>query len=431
MDKIVSPSSLSGTLAVIPSKSASHRAVILAAMARGEMEIEPLQLSEDVSATLSCCRQLGLCSGATLIDAEEPGFVRARISGSLSRPVSRAMRTLDAGESGSTLRLLLPLALDGRGPVRFLGRGRLMQRPLTVYEELFTDQGISWAQRGNELTVNGRLSGGIYSVAGDISSQFISGLLLALPRLDTDSTIQLTTPLESAPYVEMTRSIQALFGIHSAWSRDGSALHIKGNQTVRSPGSLRIEGDWSHAAFYLVAGLISQNGPVSLTCLDNQSVQADRQIVDILRDMGGEIQLDNGLVTAFPSYLHPIEVNVSQCPDLVPILAVAMAAAHGESRITGAERLRYKESDRLSAMANALNACGSICQETSDGLIIRGGFPLREASIDGCHDHRVVMAMAVASALSRGNFILSDSDSVSKSAPSFWHEFELLGGKAS
>ena len=408
MEKTISPASLSGRISIIPSKSASHRAVMMAALCREPTTLAPLQASRDIEATLACSRVLGL--------------------GQPNLPFT-PLRTLDCGESGSTLRFFIPLALDGRGPVRFIGHGRLMQRPLDVYEQLFEPRGVRWEPDGDSLTVEGQLTSGLYSLRGDVSSQFITGLLLALPQLEGESVIRITTQLESRAYVELTRRIQRAFGVVSEWT-DTQTLVIPGSQTPVSPGTFTIEGDWSHAAFYLVAGAISANGPLTLTGLDMDSTQGDRAIVSILRGMGARIEETAQGLTVFPSALHGAQVDVTQVPDLVPVLAVAMAGAQGESRISGAARLRIKESDRLSAIASALGACGAEISELPDGLVIRGGQPLHSASVAGCNDHRIVMAMAVAAALCDGEITISDAEAVAKSAPAFWQEYASLGGQA-
>lgn len=428
MLKTVSPASLHGKLRVIPSKSASHRAVMLAALAAGETSLEPIQLSRDIEATLACATALGLASGAEIAPHPLPGFVRARLRGGLTVEPA-AERVLDCGESGSTLRFFIPLALDGRGSVRFVGHGRLMQRPLDLYEQLFVPRGVRWRLSSNTLLVQGRLTAGEYALRGDVSSQFITGLLLALPGLDGESVIRVTTKLESRAYVELTRRIQASFGIVSHWE-DDATLVIPGRQRAVSPGLLSVEGDWSHAAFYLVAGSIGSAGPLLLSGLDTQSTQGDRAIVPLLQSMGAVIREEDGGLCVCPSRLHGITADVGQTPDLVPALAVAMAAAQGESRITGAQRLRIKESDRLSAMRKALCAAGAEVTELPDGLVIGGGRRLHGAGIDGCNDHRIVMAMAVASAIADGDLVISDAEAVAKSAPAFWTEFESLGGIA-
>lgn len=426
MEKIVSPGYLNGTLQVLPSKSASHRAVMMAAMAPGKTRLEPLQLSEDIKATLSCAQALGLTRSAAIAQSETAGFVRAEIWGGGNE--SRALRELDCGESGSTLRFFIPLALDGHGPVRFVGHGRLMQRPLKVYEKLLVPLGMTWKPEGDTLTVEGTLQSGRFELPGDVSSQFITGLLLALPRLAGDSEIILTTPLESRAYVELTRKVQRDFGVVSLWQDGGQTLRIPGGQRMASPETLHIEGDWSHAAFYLTAGAIGR-GEIRLTGLDPHSAQGDRAMVEILLDMGADIRWEGEKLVARASELHGLHVDCAQIPDLVPILAVAMAAAEGESRITGAARLRIKESDRLSAMTAALTAAGADVTELPDGLVIRGGKRLHAAKIEGCNDHRIVMAMAVASARADGPLTITDAEATAKSAPAFWQEFEHLGGR--
>jgi len=429
MIKTVSPGSLSGTLAVMPSKSASHRAVMMAAMAGGQTRLSPLQLSRDIQATLDCAQALGLIDAPEIKPHQTPGFVSVNIHGGQS-VMGGGLRTLDCGESGSTLRFFIPLALDGRGPVRFVGHGRLMQRPLDVYESLFRPLGVHWQADQNSLTVEGKLISGEYRVRGDVSSQFITGLLLALPRLQGDSTLHITTRLESRAYVELTRRVQQSFGVTSHWKDDGQTLFIPGNQRMIAPVHAHVESDWSHAAFYLVAGAIGSAGMIRLTGLDLDSAQGDRAILSVLEQMGAVLCHDSDSVTVCSSRLRAAHVDASQIPDLVPALAVAMAAAEGESRITGAARLRIKESDRLSAMYAALSAAGADVTELHDGLIIRGGKPLRAAHIDGCNDHRIVMAMAVAAAVSRGNLTISDAQAVAKSAPAFWEEYASLGGTA-
>ena len=428
MNKTVSPSPLSGTLQVMPSKSASHRAVMMAALAKGETELSPLQLSRDIEATLACAQALGLTAQAQILPHALPDFFSAKIIGG-QQAAAGGMRVLDCGESGSTLRFFIPLALDGRGPVRFVGHGRLMQRPLDVYEEMFRPLGVRWERTEDSLTVEGRLQSGQYFLRGDVSSQFITGLLLALPQLAGNSVIRITTQLESRAYVELTRRVQAAFGIESFW-KDGQTLVVPGSQRPVSPGRAHVESDWSHAAFYLTAGCLSSAGPLMLHGLDMDSAQGDRAIVDILRGMGAIIRCEGDVLTVCPSRLRACDVDASQIPDLVPILAVAMAAADGESRITGAARLRIKESDRLAAMCAALTACGADVMERPDGLVIRGGRPLHGAVVNGCNDHRIVMAMAVASVLASGDLTISDAEAVSKSAPAFWEEFTALGGHA-
>ena len=374
MNKTVEPKTLSGGLRVLPSKSASHRAVMMAAMAEGKTQLEPLQLSKDISATLACAQALGLTRGAAIAESETEGFVRAEIWGG-GEGAKRALRELDCGESGSTLRFFIPLALDGRGPVRFVGHGRLMQRPLTVYEKLFAPLGVSWDQEGDALTVEGALQSGRFELPGDVSSQFITGLLLALPRLAGDSEIVVTTPLESRAYVELTRKVQRDFGVVSEWRANGQTLFVPGGQRIASPGNLHIEGDWSHAAFYLAAGAIGR-GEIRLTGLDPHSAQGDRAMVEILRDMGADITESNFRDEAEPmcdltvkySKLHGVEIGGAIIPRLIdelPVIAVAAAFAEGETVIRDAQELKVKESNRIAAMVAELTKAGVDVEETT------------------------------------------------------------------
>ena len=428
MNKTVTPGYLHGELRVLPSKSASHRAVMMAALARGKTLLEPMQLSKDIGATLACAQALGLTRGAAMAAGETEGFVRAEIWGG-GEAEKRPLRELDCGESGSTLRFFIPLALDGRGPVRLIGHGRLMQRPLTVYQNLFAPLGVVWRQEGDALTVEGELKSGRFELPGDVSSQFITGLLLALPRLAGDSEIVVTTPLESRAYVELTRRVQREFGVTSAWLDGGQTLLVRGGQEAVSPGTLHIEGDWSHAAFYLVAGAIGR-GEIRLTGLDPQSAQGDRAVVEILRDMGADIRWEGSALVSRASRLHGLRVDCAQIPDLVPILAVAMAAAEGESRITGAARLRIKESDRLRTTAALIEALGGTVRELPDGLVITGQPALAGGSVDASGDHRIAMSAAVAACGCTQPVTVCGSACVAKSYPAFWEDFTALQEEA-
>ena len=423
----IEPSFLHGSLRVMPSKSASHRAALMAALCDGESMLEPLQLSNDVQATLGCMKARGRAQARFEPLPGGGGFVRWHVTGGLTPTGNGLERVADCGESGSTLRFLMPLALDGCGPVRFVGHGRLMERPLDVYRTLFAAQSVLWRDEPGAIVLDGQLRGGDFSLRGDVSSQFITGLLLALPRLAEDSRIHITTPLESRAYVELTRDMQMRFGITSAWE-DAHTLFVPGRQYARTPGTVTVEGDWSHAAFYLVAGLIG--GGVTLTGLDARSVQGDRAIVEVLRAMGGALSWTEGAITAKPSALHGVDVDASQIPDLVPVLAVAACAAQGTTRITGAARLRIKESDRLAAMAQELTHLGAQVEELPDGLVIHGGRKLAGTQVEGHNDHRIVMSLCIASALCTGALCVTDAQAVGKSAPRFFEEFTQLGGIA-
>ncbi|MFZ5974241.1 MAG: 3-phosphoshikimate 1-carboxyvinyltransferase, partial [Bacillota bacterium] len=276
------------------------------------------------------------------------------------------------------------------------------------------------------LTVSGRLSPGTYEMPGNVSSQFLTGLLFALPVLNGDSRIRLSSPLESGGYVEMTRAMQARFGVHSAFS-DAFTLHIPGNQRY-TPCAVRVEGDYSHAAFFLVAGAIGGN--ITLAGLSADTTQGDRAIIDILRRMGADVREDENGVHVCGQSLRGTEIDASQIPDLVPVLSVAACAAKGETRIYNAARLRFKECDRLSAVAQELSALGADISESADALHIRGTGALKGGSCKSHGDHRMAMSLAVASSICTEEVVLDGWECVSKSAAAFWEEFRQLGGCA-
>lgn len=385
MNVTITPGLLRGAITPPPSKSQAHRLLIAAALADGESRIEHLADSQDIQATRRCMAAL-----------KAPG---------------EDLPVLDCGESGSTLRFLIPVALALRGGGRFTGRGRLMERPQKPYFDLFDEKGIAYRQEDGVLTVQGRLTPGTFALPGDVSSQFVTGLLYALPLLEGDSRITLTTPLESRGYVDMTLEALERFGIR-AECPDGRTLRVPGGQTYR-PCRAAVESDYSQAAFYYAANGLG--GQVEILGLNPRSAQGDRCIVPYHMQLCGPGEA---------------ELDVSQCPDLVPPLAAHAALRQGITRIVNAARLRIKESDRLSAIASALCACGAEVRELPDGLVIRGGQPLHDASVDGCNDHRIVMAMAVAAALCDGEITISDAEAVAKSAPAFWQEYASLGGQA-
>ncbi|HEX3016570.1 MAG TPA: 3-phosphoshikimate 1-carboxyvinyltransferase [Caproicibacter sp.] len=399
------PSTLSGRLSVPLSKSAAHRAVICSALA-GEEELLPPgeTLSDDIIATQSAVAQLLSSHG---------------------EPV-----TLDCAESGSTLRFLIPLAAALGIPATFTGRGRLPERPIGVYLDCLPRHGVRCETEGGlPLTISGTLTPGVFSLPGNVSSQFITGLLLALPLLGGTSEITLTSPLESAAYVDMTVQIMSSFGV--SVERTETGWKIDGNRKYVPNPDFTIERDWSQAAFFLAAGMFG--GPVELSGLNPTSCQGDRAAEELFRRMGAQIVWDNGILTAKPGKPEDsgFEINASQIPDLVPILAAAAALLPGrQTVITHAERLRLKESDRLSAMANGLNRLGANVRELPGGLEITGVEQLHGGKAEGCNDHRVVMALAVAALKSNGETVLTDAQSIRKSYPDFFRDYTRLGGKA-
>jgi len=415
MDLTLRPTKLSGSVTVPPSKSAAHRAIISAALAEGRSRIAHVDLSSDIRATIGACRALGVLvqiDGGTLtIDGG-----RLKLTG----------EPIDCAESGSTLRFFIPIACVLDGEKTFTGRGRLPQRPVDSYLQIFDMQGLRYTRLPGAslpLTVSGALRPGEFHVDGRISSQFVTGLLFALPLLEGDSRVSVTGGFESRGYVDLTVDILRRFGIHI--TVEGDTFTIPGNQKYQ-PRDITVEGDYSQAAFFLVGGAIS--GGIRVKGLDVRSLQPDRAIVDVLRRMGADIAEENGALVSRPARLHGEVIDVSQCPDLVPPLAIAAAFAEGQTHITGAARLRIKESDRLHALAQNLSELGIRTDELPDGLIIHGGQPTG-GTIDSFGDHRIAMAFSIAAAGASDPVKICGADCVDKSYPAFYQDFVTLGGE--
>ncbi len=426
---IVRASSIAGSAFPPSSKSAGHRALICAALAALQnrdtgascriarlRETESAVLSDDLNATLGALAALGVSSvwdGDALV-------LKAGVS-------PDAPAEVDCVESGSTLRFFLPIFAALGVSARFSGRGRLPDRPLGVYADCLPSHGagLQFSPDGGSLplSLSGRLTGGTYLLPGDVSSQFISGLLLALPLCEEDSDLRLSTPLESADYVHMTLQALSLAGIEIQPLPDG--WRIPGGQRYR-PFQTAVEGDWSQAAFLLAAGALG--GEVQIGGLQLDSNQGDRAVLAILRRMGADIQISQEIVHCRRTPLHGVEIDATQIPDLVPILAVAAAVAEGETHITGAARLRLKESDRLAATADGLSRLGAQVEERPDGLILRGRTRLRGGRVSGYQDHRIVMSMAVAALMCEEPVEITSAESVQKSWPSFFADYQRIGG---
>ena len=404
----------SGVLAAPPSKSMAHRAVLCAALADGESRLTGLAHSQDIDATLAAAAALGA--------QVEAGESWARIAG--AAPLQAPAAPVDCCESGSTLRFLIPLAaLTGR-PVAFTGRGRLMQRPQSVYQELFASQGLRFEQEGDTLTVAGPLRPGCFSLAGDVSSQFISGLLFALPLLDGDSRLCLKPPVESRSYIEMTRAAQSRFGVASAWL-DEYTLAVPGGQAYR-PRDMAIEGDWSQAAFPAALGVLA--GDVTVTGLEPGTLQGDAVILDILRRCGGRAEAVPGGVRFQKSALHGTKIDLADCPDLGPILMALGLLCEGETVIANAGRLRLKESDRIAAMEQELRKLGGRIE--SDGgtvTIRRSALHAPAGPLWGHNDHRVVMSLTVLAAAAGLPVQIDGAEAVAKSWPGFFAAVRQLG----
>ena len=404
MNVTITPAVLKGTVTPPPSKSQAHRLIIAAALSDGFCKLSNVDLSEDIQATLRCMRTLDadasadgtIIRGADLVDGhEEP-----------------APEVMDCGESGSTLRFLIPVALALKGGGKFTGHGRLMERPQGPYFALFREKGIFYEQKDGVLTVRGKLTPGIYTLPGNVSSQFITGLLYALPLLEGDSQIVLTTDLESRGYVDMTLDALERFGVKAEY--DGKrTFRVPGNQYYQHQ-NLAIEADWSNAAFWYGAKFL--DCLVEIGGLDQASVQGDRAIARFYDQLLGTGSL---------------ELDVSQCPDLVPPLAAMAALRAGETtRIVNAGRLRIKESDRLATVTEVLNALGAQVEEYEDYLVIHGKEKLAGGvTVSGHNDHRIAMMAAIAAIRCEAPVTITGAECVKKSYPRFWEDYRRLGGE--
>jgi len=393
-----------GTVKIPPSKSLSHRAAICLSLAGGDPEeIENLGRSDDLAATLS-----GI---SAIVKSDGRGG------------------TIDCGESGSTLRFLVPVAAMFGGEWSFTGRGRLLERPQDVYEKLFRDRGALYVRERDRILVSGPLPAGRYELEGGVSSQFVSGLLFALPLTGGDCEIALISPLESAAYVSLTLDVLRVFGVFSEEipGADGrpAGWRIPAGAGYRKR-PYRVEGDWSQAAFFLCAGALGAD--VAVSGLNMDSSQGDRRITKILERMGAVFSFEDGVFRVRPGQdgLRGTEIDARDIPDIVPPLAALACLAEGTTLFTGAGRLRFKESDRLSALAKELSSLGADISERPDGLSVRGNRKLRGGDVSANGDHRIAMALAVASLGCEKPVRLDGGESVGKSYPEFWKDWGKL-----
>ena len=410
------PARIGGTVSAPPSKSMAHRAVLCSALAKGTSHIENLEFSKDISATLAAAGQLcaRVESGPADVLVEGLGHFR---------PV---FGPVDCCESGSTLRFLIPLASLTGQSITFVGRGRLMERPQSVYETLYREQNLHFEQANGQLTVAGSLRSGEYTLAGNVSSQFISGLLFTLPLLAGDSTLHLIPPVESRSYIEMTRAAQAAFGVTSHWL-DDTTLCIPGGQQYH-PRDYIVEGDYSQAAFLAVLGAVK--GGITLTGLAAETLQGDAAILDILRRCGAKFTLTEAGLVFEQAPLHGVDIDLADCPDLGPVLMVLGLLCEGTTVIRNAERLRIKESDRIAAMEAELRACGGVLSSEGGTITVQGCKPrlhAPEAPLSGHNDHRVVMSLTVLALAADIPLAINEAEAVQKSWPHFFDALKPLG----
>ena len=406
MDIKITPRKLQGKITVPPSKSVAHRMIIAAALANGKSVISNLFPSVDVLATMDCMRALG-----AKIDFEGDTAVIDGIKNVPDKAV------LNCHESGSTLRFLIPVACALGVNAEFVGQGKLPQRPIKPFVEEFPKHGISFdfskSKSGDTLpcSVSGELTSGQFEIDGGISSQFITGLMFALPLLNGDSEIILTSHLESKPYIDITTGVLRSFGCEISETQNGYS--VKGNQRLK-PFSQAVEGDYSQSAFFYTANALGSQ--IEINGLNEKSVQGDKAIVGICEQFTR-------------SHGEPFEIDCSDIPDLVPILSVLACFCKGKSRITNVARLRIKECDRLAAMEDCLNKIGGKVKSGADYLEIDGVDSFKGGEVNAYNDHRIAMSMAIASTMCEQPLIIRGAECVRKSFPNFFDVFKSIGGE--
>ena len=421
MDIRFLPGKLDGKMDAPASKSEAHRRMICAGLTPTQTELKGFMISEDTRATARCLEALGATvslAGDTL-----------SICGFENR--SELMPVFDCGESGSTLRFFVPLALILRHGGVFRMRGRLSQRPMEVYKDLFVPHGVSWhmsegADGAAELMVAGSIPSGEYILPGNVSSQFVSGLLFSLPLLKGDSNLRVLPPVESGGYIRMTVTALQKSGIRVEEIGE-YAWHIPGFQQYQSESS-ELHGDWSQAAVLLCADALGSN--VTLTHLNTETVQGDAAILGCLEKMGATVHTEGG-IRVEGGKLHGQDLDMHDYPDIVPMLALVCQLAEGESRLRNCGRLRLKECDRLAGTVSILNSMGGQAHEEGDDLVIQGVSKLKSPGfVETYHDHRMVMLASIAALVCDGPVEVRGADALDKSWPEYISVYRSLGGKA-
>jgi 3-phosphoshikimate 1-carboxyvinyltransferase len=408
------PSTLNGEINVPTSKSLTHRALICAALSRGKSTITNVVFSEDILATLNAIEQLG----AKYVKSDTSVTIKG------VKALKAPQKPLDCNESGSTLRFLIPIVSLSNKEVVLTGKPSLLSRPQTVYETLFNEDNIPFKHTSESIVVNGSIKAREYYIDGTISSQFFTGLMFSLPLLEEDSHIHIKGPLESKGYIDLTIDILNHFGV--TINEISGGYHIPGKQTYQAT-DYEVEGDYSQAAFFLVGGILS--GSVAVTNLHHESLQGDRAIIDIIKQMKGRLMyLENGFNTT-KSQTYSTKIDVSDCPDLGPIVALLAALSKGTTKIVNAGRLRLKESDRIHSTCTTLEKLGATIKTDGDDIIIHGKNTLEGGvTLDSFNDHRIAMMIAIAATVTKKPVTLTRPFSVNKSYPHFFQDYTSLGG---
>ena len=422
MDMTFFPAPLKGVVAAPASKSEAHRRMICAGLTKGATTLTGFMDSADMAATSRCLKALGARikqDGETL-----------SIEGYVKKPGK--LPVLDCGESGSTLRFFVPIALAMAGGGVFRMHGRLGQRPMDVYRDLFVPRGVRWrmgvgCDGAAELTVKGELEAGHYVMPGNVSSQFVSGLMFALPMLEEDSTLTVLPPVESAGYIRMTVEALVNSGIQLEETEPFS-WKIPGTQQYQAKDG-RLSGDYSQAAVLCCAGALGHD--VTVTGLAKETTQGDRGVIHHLQSLGAQVYEENGAVKVAAQKLVGTTLDMSNCPDIASILALVCQLAEGESRLIGCGRLRLKECDRLAATVEILNLLGGNAREEGDTIVIQGVEALKGGvKLPDYNDHRMVMLGAIAASIAKENVVVTGVEALNKSWPEFINVYKQLGGVA-
>jgi len=420
MNRVVSPGPLSGTFRAPASKSHAHRLLICAALGRTPVTVFCDTFSDDILATIDC-----LCAMGAKISVDGS---KISVSPVFENPKPIELCKLMCRESGSTLRFLLPVVGALGLEAVFEMEGRLPERPLHPFDTVLQSHGMNITQEGAKLFVSGQLESGNFALPGNVSSQYFSGLLFALPLLNGESTLDVEGPLQSAKYLEMTQKAVLRSGVR--FSKTETGFFLPGGQAYRLPTGLFAEGDWSGAAFFLCAGALSETG-ILAEGLDTGSTQADRAVLDILRRFGAEASVTKSGVFVRKKKLSGITIDEGPIPDLIPAVAAVAAFADGKTSITNAARLRLKESDRLHTVAETIHALGGCAEELPDGLVITGKPQLKGGTADSFGDHRIAMLAAILASGCETEVTVQNAACTSKSYPNFWETlFTLKGGPA-
>lgn len=427
MDIRIEPGPLNGTVQAIASKSELHRMLICAAFADRPTELSVSgspydgchELPNDIQATIHCLQALGAEFEVL------PGLIHVMPTDHSSKPEAPL---LDCGESGSTFRFLLPVAAAFSGHATFSGSGRLPERPITDLADALEKHGVSFSSRILPFTIQGKPNGGRYEIPGNISSQYLTGLLLMLPLLEEEAQIHLTTALVSSGYIDITTHIMEDFGVHVSCA--GNIWELYERKTYTSPHHLHVGGDWSNAAAFLTASMLRKDQFVICQSLLPDSPQGDRKIISLLEDFGAETTVTGDGILMKSGSLHGTTVDIDETPDLLPVLAVAACAAQGTTHFTNAARLRLKESDRIESVAGLIRDLGGTVETSPDSLTVHGTGTLRGGTVNAANDHRIVMAAAIAASLCEAPVIIHGAEAVNKSYPTFFEDFAAVKGAA-